>query len=26
MEFNARYTSAMAGPGRSGCGYAEVSE
>ena len=26
MEFNARYTSAMAGPGRNGCGYAEVSE
>ena len=26
MEFIARYTSAMAGPGRSGCGYAEVSE
>ena len=26
MEFNARYTSAMAGSGRSGCGYAEVSE
>ena len=26
MEFNARYTSAMAGPGRRGCGFAEVSD
>ena len=24
MAFNARYTSGMAGPDRSGCGYAEM--